>query len=115
LEGKNNQLNQQLAQLPSDERAKMIEQDSAIRPFEPQTLIKGQVTAVKQFENETFLQINVGSSDGVAPNMKFMVHRGNQFLGSLIVTTVDKKAAAGRLKSQQSSIDVGDNVLTGGL
>lgn len=116
LQGQNQQLKQQLAALPPEQFAKAVaEEDAQPRPYEPQTLIKGRVTGIKSFEGDTFVQIDVGSSDGVAPNMKFLVHRDNQFLGTLIISTVDQKAAAGRLKVQQGNIQVGDGVLTGGM
>lgn len=116
LQGQNQQLKQQLATLPPEQFAKTLaEEDAQPRPYEPQTLIKGRVTGIKSFEGDTFVQIDVGGNDGVAPNMKFLVHRGNQFLGTLIISTVDQKAAAGRLKVQQGNVQVGDGVLTGGM
>jgi hypothetical protein len=71
---------------------------------------------VQKVEDTTFVQINVGSADGVAKNMKFLVHRGNQLLGTLVITNVDTKASAGKLQVVGPGMLVaqGDAVLTGG-
>lgn len=83
-------------------------------PYEPSSPIRGQVTKVQKVDDSTFVQINVGSTDGVAPNMKFYVHRTGQFLGTMVITNVDTKSAAGRVQLSQGAIAKGDMVLTGG-
>ena len=45
--------------------------------------------------------------------MKFAVHRGSQFLASLIVSSVDSDASAGRLDFVQDVVRVGDEVAAG--
>jgi myosin heavy subunit len=83
------------------------------QPFMPESPIRGQVTRVEQLADETWVQVNVGKNDGVAPNMKFWVHRNGQFLGTLIITKVDQGDAAGRLQNLQGQVAQGDTVLTG--
>jgi len=84
-------------------------------PFEPTgPAIQGQVTNVSSSAGEKFVQVNVGSNDGVSQNMKFLVHRGDQYLGTLIITRVDSNAAAGRVELAQGDISVDDQVLAGG-
>jgi len=83
-------------------------------PFVSGVPINGVVTDVSSAGGERFLQINVGTNDGVATNMKFMVHRGGEYLGSLIITRVDSNAAAGRVELAQGDINVNDKVLSGG-
>ena len=82
--------------------------------FVPETPIRGQVTRVEQIDDETFVEVNVGTNDGVATNMKFLVHRGSQFLGSLVITNVDVQSSAGRMQLLQGQVAIGDAILTGG-
>jgi len=82
--------------------------------FEPAIPISGSVTNVSTSGDERFVQVNVGSNDGVARNMKFLVHRGGEYLGTLIITRVDSNAAAGRIELAQGDISVNDDVLAGG-
>jgi myosin heavy subunit len=77
--------------------------------------IRGQVTKVETMDDTTFVQLNVGSNDGVRPNMKFLVHKGDQFVGTVMVSAVDANASAGRVTLAQGTITAGDAVLTGGF
>lgn len=88
--------------------------DEASEPVIPATTIKGQITGLERLEDETFAQVNVGRNDGVVASTKFMVHRGSEFLGTLIITTVDARTSAGRLDLLQAEVAVGDSILTGG-
>ncbi len=114
LQEENADLQGKLAQLPPQWQAKILSEEVAVAPFVPETPIRGQVTRVEQLEGETFVQVNVGRNDGVESNMKFLVHRGSQFLGTLIITTVDANSSAGRIELMQGRVSVGDMVLTGG-
>ncbi len=76
--------------------------------------IAGQVTAVdKATDDMTLLQVNVGQNDGVAKAMRFMVHRGDRYLGTLVIETVDATASAGYVELQQDSIKPGDSIYAG--
>ncbi|HEX7010561.1 MAG TPA: hypothetical protein VF184_11295, partial [Phycisphaeraceae bacterium] len=61
----------------------------------------------------TLVQVNVGRSDGVQENMKFMVHRGDQFVGNLVIEAVDADASAGRIVLAKDQIQPGDAILAG--
>lgn len=105
------QLEEQLAKVSPESRA-----TTAATPtgeFEASTTIQGTVTDVQKADDLTFAQINVGSSDGVQENMKFLVHRSGQYVGTLVVTKVDTKASAGRVKLAQGELAAGDVVLSG--
>ena len=80
----------------------------------PPVPIRGQVVRVQKVDDATFVEINVGAKDGVQENTKFLLHRGSNFLGTLIVTSVEAKAAAGRATLIQDGINKGDEVLAGG-
>ena len=110
LQEQNADLERKLAQVPPQWQP----EETTVAPFVPDTPIRGQITRVEPLEDETFVEVNVGKNDGVAPNMKFLVHRGSQFLGSLIITNVDMQNAAGRMQLVQGQVAVGDLVLTGG-
>lgn len=79
----------------------------------PSHAIRGQITDSKKIDDNLFVEINVGKRDGVENNTKFIIHRGNNFLGTLVVTKVDAKTAAGRVTLSQGAINKGDDVLAG--
>ena len=70
-------------------------------PFEPATPIQGKVSRVAKVEGDTFVEINVGKNDGVQPNMRFLIHRGDQYLGSLVISYVDSNASSGRMSLEK--------------
>jgi septal ring factor EnvC (AmiA/AmiB activator) len=76
--------------------------------------IAGQVTGVNQPSEEvTLVQINVGENDRVQKNMKFMVHRGDQYIGTLVIDRVDADQAVGRMTLQQTNVQAGDRIYAG--
>lgn len=85
-------------------------------PFVPQEAIHGRITDVQQFGDDKFVEMDIGSIDGVAVNMKFWVHRGGQFVGTVVIVRVDANASAGRLQITAEGVGdivAGDTVLTG--
>ena len=107
-------LEQKIRELPPEWQVVFRRPEAeAAEPFVSDILIPGHITQVNRSGEETLVEINVGSNDHVAPNMKFVVYRGNQFLASLIVTAVDADASAGRLEVVQGDVRVGDQVQTG--
>jgi len=110
-------LEAQLAQVPADVRARIQAREDVDKEtaYEPAERIAGQVLEVESVGEDLFLKINAGSNDGVAPNMRFLVHRGDSFLGTMLVTSVDKREAAGRMTLVSGDISAGDSVLTGGF
>lgn len=114
VQDRNKTLEDAMARLDPSTRAQIMGGEQTGGPeFEASTPILGKITAVQRVAEDTFVQINVGKNDGVQANMKFLVHRGNQFLGTLVITTVDARAAAGRLRLSQGDIVAGDAVLSG--
>jgi len=114
LQEQNADLERKLALLPPQWQQKILSEEIEAAPFVPETPIRGQITKIQQLKDELFVQVNVGDNDGVTTNMKFLVHRGNQFLGTLIITTVDAQNSAGRMRLTQGQIAEGDSILTGG-
>jgi hypothetical protein len=81
----------------------------------PETPIRGQVMEVRQQDGQTFVQLNVGEKDNVLPDMKFWVHRGEKFLGTVRITAVNAQSSAGKVQLAQGTVKKNDQVLTGGL
>jgi len=79
--------------------------------------IQGQITKVEQLPSGKLLaQVNVGINSKVQKSMKFLVHRGDLFLGHLTITFVDDDSAAGILTPRGRNVQVvpGDLVRTAG-
>ncbi len=114
LQEQNADLERKLAQLPPQWQATILSEETAAAPFVPEIPIQGQITRIQSLDNETFVEVNVGTNDGVAQNMKFLVHRGSQFLGTLVITNVDAQHSAGQMQLLQGKVVEGDLVLTGG-
>lgn len=77
-------------------------------------VLSGSIDMVQQFDGATWVQISLGKNDGVQPQMEFRVHRGDQFLGKLVIWSADETSAAGKIELQQGAIQKGDRVQTGG-
>ena len=84
-------------------------------PFLASTLIQGHVTRVEKVGGDNFVQIDIGRAHNVKQNMKFLVHRGDDYLGSLVITFVDEQSAAGQLQLAKvgTSVASGDEVFSG--
>jgi len=119
LEGEKDRLEKMLAKLPPSTLQALREGDQAMQDgnavVTPSHPISGQVTKIQVLGTDTWVQVNVGRNDGVEQNMKFMVHRGGQFLGSTMIMKVDTDESAGRmvLTIPGAEVTVGDAVLTG--
>lgn len=77
------------------------------------TTIRGMVTDVKQIGDDQFIAINVGANDKVAEGMKFMIHKGDTYLGDAVITQVDLNSSAGRVTLKRGEITPNAEVLTG--
>jgi len=58
--------------------------------------------------------VNVGTADQVRKNFEFTIYRGNQYIGKLRITNVEKDQAAGKVINMEKSqtIERGDSVGT---
>ena len=77
--------------------------------------INAQVTDVKQAGEITLVQLNGGSSGGVKERMAFQVHRDGNYVGTVVVMTVDEQAAVARVRLLKAggAIKAGDFVRSG--
>jgi len=74
----------------------------------PKTKIEGTVTAVKV----DLASLNVGSADGVAKGMVFIIYRGAEFVAHLRVADVGTGTCAGVIYEAQRDVQVGDKATT---
>src|SRR5690606_9131386 len=70
----------------------------------PSVSIRGEITAVESVGDQTFVAINVGKQDQVAEGMHFIIHSGDQYVGSLTITKVDLNSSAGRVTLKRGDI-----------
>lgn len=103
------QANELIRKIPPDELARLTRTDAG--PAEgggsqPPVPINAQVTDVKQVGETTLVQLNVGSSGGIKQNYLFQVHRDGQYLGSVIIMTVDEQAAVGRVRLLKTGAEI---------
>ena len=82
--------------------------------FDPAHKIVGKVTAVRSMADDTFVEVDVGKNDEVLPGMRFYVRRGMQYVGTLVITTVYEREAAGLMKlATEIQVVAGDVVEAG--
>ena len=87
--------------------------DTSITP-KPDTKILGSVVKIDQITNDlTFVQVNVGTRDQVKEGMEFTVYRGDDFVGTIQIASVDTAESVGRL-TLGSGVQEGDAVRAGG-
>lgn len=76
------------------------------------TPIRAEITSIRG----DLASISVGSADGVAPGMRFLVYRSGgsggkpEYLGTLKVTRVDANQSAGEIELSEGEIRAGDSV-----
>lgn len=110
------ELQDRIARLPPETRSQLTATaDTGSAPFMPENPILGQVQKVEDMAGQAFVQLNIGRRDHVAENMKFIVYRGQQFLGTAVVTLVDEGSSVAKVVLQQSPIRQGDYVRTGAM
>lgn len=79
---------------------------------------RGQVTEVRQINADTTLvQINIGSVAGVKPRTRFWLHRNGEYLGTLVITSIDEQLAAGKVRTLKAGavVGIGDQAFSGPL
>lgn len=98
--------------IPNDVASRYWDASAEIE-VDPSHNIEGRITGVRTLAGETFVEVNTGRTDGVLPGMRFFVQRGEQFVGVLVVTTVEPRRAAGRMKLIKTDVAEGDRISAG--
>ncbi len=103
-------LHDTLRQIPRSVMEEFVDAEEGANVVDPPHDIEGQVTEVRKTANETWVEVNVGRNDGVSEQMRFFVQRGEQYVGTLIITIVQDRNAAGRMNlvNQGHEVIVGD-------
>lgn len=94
---RNEELAARLEQVPAEFFAQAETGQALTGEVVPDQPILGEVSDVADAAGEMLVEVNVGSEDRVQENMRFLVHRGSQYLGTLIINKVDRSNAVGRV------------------
>ena len=113
LEQDNISLRDSLAKVPPQYRSDLSTGDTAQTPIESNVAIAGTITLVDNAAGAQLVQIDVGTKDGVEENMKFLVHRNDTYVGTLVVDRVESAIAAGRMTLSKGQVVAGDQIYTG--
>lgn len=79
----------------------------------PSVEVTGKVTKVQEMDNQTFIQVDIGSQDQVGVNTKLVVFRKGSYVASIAVIAADPKVSVGRVLMAKGPIQVGDSIVTG--
>jgi len=105
---------EQLATIPPEVRKQYLESDTRVVEQTPAEEIVGQIIAVDDAGDGLILvQVNVGESDKVKKGMKFLVHEGNAFKGTLVIDRVEPRVSVGKMELVKDSPVTGDSVYAG--
>jgi len=113
LEQDNVELRGLIAKVPEQYRQEISTGAGAGPSIESTVAISGNVTDVQSAAGTQLVQINVGSKDRVQENMKFLVHRNDQYVGTLVVDKVESAVSAGRMTLGKGEVRSGDQVYAG--
>ncbi len=113
LEQDNVELRGLLAKVPEQYRQEISTGETAQVPSPASYPIAGTITDVQLAAGTQLVQIDVGSKDGVETNMKFLVHRNDQYVGTFVVDRVESAIAAGRMVLSKGEVRSGDQIYTG--
>lgn len=109
------EIEEKIAQAPPELREFMADPDRGERGPTPPQPIAGQIVQLDQQGNDVFVQVNVGSNDGVAEQMEFMVHRNDRYLGRLVIDSVEADVAVGHMTLIQDQVRQGDEIFAGSM
>lgn len=104
----------ELAAIPAEVKKQYLEGEDRVVEQTPDRPIAGQIIAVDDTVDGLILvQVNVGQSDDVKEGMKFLVHEGNVFKGTLIIDRVEPRVSVGKMELVKDSPVTGDSVYAG--
>ncbi len=85
-------------------------------PPVPSPEVSGKILQIEEDDSCTrYGVVDLGSRDGLAENMRFILSRDKDFVGYLVITTVDINRSVGRIDLEQpAGVQVSDTV-SGGI
>ncbi len=105
---------ERLETIPQEVRSRYIDQPTQAAVKRAEQPLSGQVVAVEDLGNGVVLvQINIGESDQVSEGMEFLVHKGDDFKGTLVIDRVEPRRSVGKMQLVKADIKKGDDVYTG--
>ena len=112
LEERRQQLLQELTLAESVLKANSLTKHTPIEDTPPP--IDGVITAVKRMKDKIFVEVTVGSDDGIRQGNTMEVYRGGRYLGQIEIvrTTPDKSVGRVDRSRQQGEIRAKDRVET---
>ncbi len=112
LQAQNQKLADDMKKNSSGKPVAVADAGPAATPVSLETPVKAVVTDVRRIGEETFVSLNVGSNDKIRPGAKFLIHRGNNFVASAVVATVDLNAAAARVTLSKGDVKANDEAIS---
>jgi hypothetical protein len=112
LKERNEQLSQQLAQADRKLASMGVTRETPLDTSEPERPVDGVVTGVRIMDRDTYVQISLGSDDGLMIGHPMRIYRGTTYLGRLNVIRTEPDKAVGRVdrQTQKGAIQVRDRV-----
>lgn len=100
------ELTSKLNSLKSQLRSKGINPEASKEPVDP-----GQITGTVVAVADGIASINIGSANGVKKNMRFIIYRGNQYVGRIKIESVRVDQAAGIVLDSNRTPIEGDRIV----
>jgi hypothetical protein len=109
LDEVNKQATFEMSKMKSVLNAHGLRADELVTQFPP--LVEGRVIDA---DGKDFIEISIGSDDGLKVGHSLDVYRGNQYLGRIVIKKTNPDRAVGQVKKelQRGQIKRGDRVTT---
>lgn len=112
LKAQNDKLNDEIKKISTGKVVLVADTGPAASSVSLETPVKAVVVGMKKIGEEVFVSLNVGSNDKIRPGAKFLIHRGNNFVASAVVSTVDLNSAAARVTLSKGEVMVNDEAIS---
>lgn len=112
LKERNQQLTTELAMADRKLTSMGVTRHTPIDTSEPERPLDAVVTGVRIVDRDTYVQMSVGSDDGLMIGHPMRIYRGSTYLGKLTVIRTEPDKAVGRVDktTQKGAIQVRDRV-----
>ncbi|NIL97382.1 MAG: hypothetical protein GTO53_07185 [Planctomycetales bacterium] len=110
LEERNKQLNEAVGQAEAWLKKFGVNKETPLDSIEP--LVEGRVTRVKKVTDDVFVEVTIGSDDGLRKGHQLEVYRGGTYVGRIDIIKAYPDRAVGRVdrQYQQMLIQARDRV-----
>ncbi len=110
LDERNKQLNAELAQAEAWLKKFGVVKETPLDAIEP--LVEGMVLRVKKYKDDIFVEVSIGSDDGLQKGHQLEVYRGGAYVGRIDIVQATPDRAVGKVdrEYQQRLIQTEDRV-----